>query len=1007
MFKHPFIIFSIIVGTLIASLLGFVESPRFASVLKKVASKYIPKDVGIQADFSEISVKFFPPGFSLKNPKVAVGPRNIANLPAGSFVSAERMDFSFQFFQIFSGDIRVNELTVVNGQVQILADQLFSNRKSQSKKARLDFHWDELFHIRAEALALKNVEFKVNLGSQESAVISGNAENLRLAQWSGKGGLGYFVHLSLNHLHGSFLKTLFLPEKIESIHGDIYVNALGLQLESLLISLQGLETSIHGQVKGNLLDTTSLKAEASIHSTGSLETVLRSYFGKGLKSLPSGQISLRGKVQGNLSKLNETLKAEGFLSIKNFSYDKWTTDSIEVEAKWASALNGDEVSLTKVIVSSVEKPRIGGNQPGSGGRIEIGPTKWTVGSLEPIKVSLQLNRAHLHWLAAPALNQIYPLDFRLNGIVQAAFIPGQSQKPWKLRVDLNSVLEEFQLDNQRHQQEKIMKIVFKIPKINLNGSLLVNEGGIQPIGLLVTLPHTKLRLDGKLDFKSGYDLLAHGNISLKDLGQIAENDIRGDGLLNLHVYGPSSSVLVDIDADLQEAYYLRLFLGGLKGRMTWDDDPSRLFFKGVEVAHQSTRFKVDGVLDVGKVEQVTLKVGFRDGNIQDLIQVFGNLTQSLDWFPQKLNGLVSGSIDLSGGLSYADLKVLTELEGTNWEYWNERFKTVHLVGGYEKEQYFISQGKIKKQSGSLIGKIYFGSKNGIFWDLQTENLTLSDLDHFSQLAVPVRGRLTFKSQGKGREGMIRSSTHIEFQDCSVRGVGIPPSFLEINTDQGSLSVQGSAEDGQGLIDFFYDWNPKARSYVHLELKQFDFSPVLLLLNQKSMQDRSLAGRLSGILDLSFYSGEVEKSTGFVSVTEYFLARQGTEFLLEKPFSFEMRGGDFDIKNIFFKGKSGITSFNLRNQNSRLEGFLGGDLDISIVEFFIPSIVQAIGGSKLDFIIGGTLKSPSLFGKIQLGNNTLRIASFESPLENVTGTLQLRQNVLSFQKIQADLVSSIL
>src|SRR5688572_4202129 len=111
MLKRPFLIFITVISLLVASLLWFIESPQFAVALKDFAYRYLPRDLGIQADFSELSVKLFPPGFSVKNPRLSLGKRNIANLPAGSAVSAERIDFKFQFFQMLSGSIRVHDLS--------------------------------------------------------------------------------------------------------------------------------------------------------------------------------------------------------------------------------------------------------------------------------------------------------------------------------------------------------------------------------------------------------------------------------------------------------------------------------------------------------------------------------------------------------------------------------------------------------------------------------------------------------------------------------------------------------------------------------------------------------------------------------------------------------------------------------------------------------------------------------------------------------------------------------
>lgn len=113
--RHPFLIFALVVGSMIGAMIWFIQSPKFARVVKGVIAKYLPADLGIDGDFSDLSVKFFPPGIAVNRPRIIVRPHNILELPPGSRVEAERVTLAFRPFQMFSGNIRVNEVTVTNG----------------------------------------------------------------------------------------------------------------------------------------------------------------------------------------------------------------------------------------------------------------------------------------------------------------------------------------------------------------------------------------------------------------------------------------------------------------------------------------------------------------------------------------------------------------------------------------------------------------------------------------------------------------------------------------------------------------------------------------------------------------------------------------------------------------------------------------------------------------------------------------------------------------------------
>ena len=184
---------------------------------------------------------------------------------------------------------------------------------------------------------------------------------------------------------------------------------------------------------------------------------------------PGGILSFSGKVQGNLRKLKETLKADGSVSIRNFSYQKWGAELVEAEAKWVSSSSGGEISLVKASATSPEQSRKSPNQPGGGGKIEIGSVRWAVGSTQPVKIPLHFEGAHLHWLAAPVFKKVYGLEFRLNGNISATLVPATNGK-WQIAADMNSSLDQFQLDNQRYQKDKPLKTVFKIPEDHSQGA---------------------------------------------------------------------------------------------------------------------------------------------------------------------------------------------------------------------------------------------------------------------------------------------------------------------------------------------------------------------------------------------------------------------------------------------------------------------------------------------------------------------------------------------------------
>ena len=586
--KSPFVFFVIIMSLVIGSIISFIQGPGFARVVKSVFVRYVPSDLGVSGDFEGLDVKLFPPGLSIRKPQICVTDHNMAGLPPGSVVTAERIDLEFRPVQIFSGNIRVHEVTIVDGDVKLLLGDVAA-KKSIKRPTKSEFHWDELLQIHAEALSLKNTKLHIE-ATNPSVAVDLRAEAVRLGQWSGRGGLGYEVSLDLKDISGTFLKGLPIPQSIESLFAVGHVNAAGLVFDKLDFQAPGLKGSFKGLLKGNLLEAHGLSLESEIQASGDLLRISEVLFPSPQGRPPaSGEVTFIGKVSLNPLRLEETLKIQGELRGKSVHFQEWTADHIKSELLWESLTGGGRLSVAKATMSETEVPRFGGRHPGGGGKIEVGPFKLDVvfgKSLATLKlletqVPVTLENAHIHWLTAPVLKQLYPLDVRLSGPLALEFHPASALHSWTLGAKVDLQLAHFQLDNQHLNQDKPLSKVLQIEKARIQSDVLLTASAVHLQNTTITVGSTLLSGGGKIDFKSGFDLKFAGPINLDDVHQLAENEIHGKGTLVAYVHGPSSSVVLDFDHVLQEAEYLKLRFGGLKGRVTWDDDRDPVILTGM------------------------------------------------------------------------------------------------------------------------------------------------------------------------------------------------------------------------------------------------------------------------------------------------------------------------------------------------------------------------------------------------------------------------------------------
>ena len=995
MIKKPFLLFSTVVAVLVAGAILFIQSRQFAGIVKNVVQKRLPSDLGIQGDFRDFSIRLFPPGISINEPRVTVAKRNILNLPGGSSVTAERIDLDFRPFQMLSGNIRVHEASVINGYVKLILAGSPGPRKKTNPGMRPDIHWDQLLQIRAEALSVQNTRLHLE-NPDQSFEMDLTAQTLRVGQWSGAGGLGYEIKLDLGEVQSGFLKEWVAPGAIDQLTAEAHVNAMGAQIDSVSLTAKGVQLNGSGTVKGDLLKSGDLTLDAKTELKGDLDGITQILGNRiadkhGDKLDAEGRIAFNGHVRANLSKLSETLHVEGTLRGQDMRYQAWKAAQVGVEAEYYASPSGGEIAVNHVLVTA-----------GGGGKVEIGAFKTPLSFKEKVTVPLAFENAHVHWLGAPVLKQIYPLNFLLNGPISATYSPSVAGTPWNVQAKLAVAATEFQLDNQKLGVTKPLKRILKVPRVQLDGQVTLDSQAVRFAGLNISLPHTKFRTNGKVDFKTGYEIMGTGPVDFTDFGLLAENEIRGVGTLTTHVHGPTSGVLIDFDTELKGAKYLHLDLGDLSGRITWDDDPNHLLFSSIQALKGHTPYTVNGMLDLGAANTINLGIDIGKGNVQDFIQIFSFLTRDLWWFPSSLSGEMEGHASVTGGIELARMNIDSDLRGTNWEYLGERFRTVRLKGGYDRGKYQVTDFASLKQTGKLTGRISFDQDHRFDWDFHSKDFMVTDLDHLARMDVPFRGTIKFDSTGSGREGNIKSSSDAVLSDFAVRGSGMASSAAYVKTEAGVATIHVSALGGQGIFDLAYNSNHGSESVLRTEAHRLDFSPMLLLVNSRLMQDPALTGKVSGLMQLRFQSGELEHATGKIAIDEYRLSKTGAHFDLESPVSFGVNEGIFNFKDLAIRGETGRTTLAMEGTKAGIEGTVSGDLDISIAEFFTSSIVRSSGNAALDFIIAGTLKEPRVFGKATLDGASLKIPSLESPFENITGTFQFKQNLLSVQNLESDL-----
>jgi len=718
------------------------------------------------------------------------------------------------------------------------------------------------------------------------------------------------------------------------------------------------------------------------------------------RDLPRGKVTASIQVSSSVKKWRESSEAQVHLEGSGISAFGWQIDEAVGDLKLNGGVQRTQLDVKSLRLVTRDRKAVSGVQSGLGGTVSL--SNWSISLFDKQKewiIPLMLADAHSHWLAGSEVGTFFPLQTRLTGPVQLHYFPSDRKTPWRLKVEAKAGLsaERMTLDNQ-DLGKKVTAVspVLDIRKFRVQGSVVADPSrvAIEP-GTQLGVGSSRIEVSGYYDFNTGFDIRGKASaFSMQNIGTLAGVPIRGEGAIQLRVHGPSERVILDFFPDLQSAEYLSLYLGHIQGQISFDFETEEVSLRKGELRYPQSILSLEGVVGLHGKGSLLLDVGVRNGEMHDVLGVFKNLSKDIDWFPRTLSGRVSGSARVSGELSMDEMIVHTELKGEDWTDWGERFKEVDLVGGLYLGRYELKSFLARKSTGLINASVGMDRRtNEIEWRLKTDSLRLNDIDLLARLDVPMRGNILIESEGRGRLGQVQSSSILEITDTMIRGLSFPPSRVSVSSGAGGLRVEGLGFGGQAQLSLRSSEQKKQLSLFKMKLDRLDFSPFLLILNPKLIQDRSLVGMVSAQVDLSYPRDELRYASGQIRLDQFVLSKTGTRLDLVKPVSIDLEEGAYQFESGELKGKEGSVRFSGRANSSRIDLQAAGGIDLSVVEFLTPLVQQTQGVIRFEGGVEGKAESPDIYAEGQLERASTRVVSLDAPLENLKTRFQMKKGIL--------------
>ena len=970
-----------IAGLGLVSGIFYLQSESFANSVKKMISARSPQKLGVVGDFSNLKLYFFPPGIGVASPTIQISKENISQIPIDAHVEAKELRVSFAPIQMFSGVLQVSEIYVMGGAIQgtLFANSFNDHPKKKSSSGKLN--WRDLFELQVNGFRLEdtylNLVTKLPGSKGEELGTELVVKNLLIKKSrieDHDGIVSSAVVSAVRVVPPASMKSLPIREA-NQLQWDVEWTNEGLKLNPFTADLSGIHLQLDGAIKGNLLDE---KSNPTFEADAQIQSDLGTFFLANLNdSNWDGVLKGRANISTLLNKPVENLRVKFSVETEKL---KWK----EIHAQKMAAVGDLDLSNKKLLLKSLEAE--------DDGLFKISSTEIPLDLGEAFQTELDLKDADIHWLGGAVSSDVKPLEGKLTGKIRAQFVP-QKGNGWHLRTEEDLVVSQFQL---RSNHAAVLRPTLPLKLI---GECNISSKGIDFKDFKVSMNKTELSVTGGVhsNTEGGFALLGKGAIDLKEMNQIAENDVRGEGDISVSVHGPASNVLIDFTPHLKNASYLGMHFGNLDGKLTYDDGVSEIRFVDIHANYKNTFYSLDeGFIDLSGGDDIKLPFEIHSGKIEDIGEILDSVTHKISWYPRSLKGEMHGSVLVGGKFTTPKLKVLGELEGSDWQWLGERARKVKMSIGFDEGNYYAKNVIITKTTGALKGDIAYSKDAFMKWHLSTENLSFLDIDLLDRLGLPIKSKIELKSEGEGPLDHLKSKSEGNLTGTEFKGEGFEASKLTLDVGESTLRANVNIFGDKLVSQLKYALIPKQPSSFRLDLNNFDFSPALLIINPKLLDDVNLVGVASGHVDLDFLSTQAEFARGDLQFKKYRLEKTGFSLVLQDPVNVPVQLGYFHFPPARLKFNHSELVMAGDGMRGEIDFSLKGQTDLAIAELFSSSIASASGKADTEIRIRGPLKNLSLSGDVNFSNARILMKWLQTPFESLDGAIRLRQGSITVQ-----------
>jgi translocation and assembly module TamB len=956
--KFLWVCIPLLIGIGVVALVWQFSEKKFSTLIKYELQSLAKTKAGLKLEIEKVKIELLPPSLVIENTSFSPKEEFIAPF------TLSKVEMRLDFLSLLGGKIDLSLVHISGLNLSVRLDKIPQNEKKfEEIPIEQVFNFLNLLPISnmildKSTLILQSTKTKTQFMAQNFSM---------LAQYNGN--ILSFV---------SQAQLQFQNEEKASPTGKTllrgFANKRDLTIDELSLKTPESDFSFSAEIFNlkKLLTETDGKFNFKIKGT---TQEWSPFIGKNLKG--ALKISGDGKWPKN----------SGGLASPNLKFDA-EVNQVEI----AEYKIGDLVTSAQWEKQSLTTNNLIFKHPA--GNLKVNDFKLETKEGFPVKGRVQLEKMDLQKLFESLNLKNIPVDL---GVQSDLLCEGQLLSDFFIKC--NGSVQGTELLVKSDRTAKGNRIV-RIDQFSGNGWVTVDKNKVE-YETAVQLHESNGNSQGVIDFETGFKIQYQtDNLQLENITELTGLSLKGKAKIKGNTEGNSSYGTIEMMAETQDFWFEKFGLGNVV---------APIHYKAGVLTIETERSSFMDTQYLGKID-VNLREMRIKGAFESPILYAENVIQSLSQkltVPVPANGQGFARVEFEGPFALGGMTYRLDGQINKGSIANEGFDEI-------KFDIVAKEGNVTVEHNSLRKNKSFIEVNGkanpqglISIEFVGKNFRLEESAVVTKLFPNLLGNVNFEMNLSNHILAPYVNLQVKASQTIFGDIEIPDSNFKLDLGLDSLLINTQLLGNQIRCEINLPKNQKQTSRLFLEVMNLDFTEYLGLMTENPLR-AEYKSNLTMKMDLQSDTNTFLDSSGTIKVEEIKIARGKQVISHSRPLWIRLNKGSVAIDDFLLTGPETYLSIKGKDFTLRDMDFnLSGQLNIKVLQLFLPFFEEFGGGAKGDLQISGSLSAPELYGNINAEDAYFKIKGFPHAFEKLSSQLEFSQKQVILNSIRGTLAGGSL